>query len=170
MADNPHPFNSLGQILSGGGANTLSLGLSLGRSNASMRQQLEKRFGTMPDETWNELTGIAEAQIDAGEYIGSLPPNELPDTSRIPINEKLFGDQPTGDRFCYESQYTDPTTGEQKLFRLNSPVPLTMAQIAAAASLSTQKSRELSPEKWSGIDPQSVSTDTLQPLFAGRCH
>lgn len=170
MADNPRPFNSLGQILSGGGANTLALGLSLGRSPNSMLEQLERKFGKITSETWDELHQIAQAQIDAGEYIGSLPPNELPDTSRIPINDKLFGDQPTGDRFCYESQYTDPTTGEQKLFRLNSPVPLTFQQIAAAASLSTQKSRELSPEKWSGIDPQSVSTDTLQPLFAGRCH
>lgn len=169
MADNPLPFNSLGQILSAGGEQTLALGLSLGRPLASMRSQLERRFGSIPDDIFGQLEGMARAAIDAGDYIGSIDPNTLPDTSRIPTNVLLFGAEPTGDRFCYESEWTDPASGEKKLFKLNSPSPLTLAQIAAAAMLSTQKSRELSPEKWSGVDPSSVNASTIRILFANKC-
>lgn len=112
---------------------------------------------------------MARAAIDAGEYINSLDSSTLPNVDRIPINDRLFGTEATGDRFCYESEWTDSVTGEKKLFKLNSPVPLTLSQIAAAAALSTQKSRALSPEKWGDVDPDDVNTDTLRILFANRC-
>lgn len=170
MADSPRVYNGLGQILSAGAEQTLALGLSLGRTSASMRTQLERKFGAIPNGDYEQLEGMAKAAIDAGEYINSINPSDLPSTDRIPINDRLFGNEPTGDRFCYESEWTDPITGEKKLFKLNSPVPLTLAQIADAASKSASYNKEHYPDKWGEVDPTAVNAETLRMLFANRCH
>jgi len=100
-------YDALGRILSEGGDTAVVRGILGGKSGGALASLVLGRFPSLTPSQQQTLIGMAQAQVDAGESIDALGPNDRMSLSGIPVNPNLFGDDPAGRRLRVGTEFYD---------------------------------------------------------------
>lgn len=84
-----NPYNELGQILAEGGEIALGLAIANGWTDSQLSALFARRFLPMRDEDREQLTGLAQAAVEAANIFNATDPQDRLNPADIPLNKWL---------------------------------------------------------------------------------